>query len=292
MLGGDEDDDLQELLSRRNTQVERPSLAARPSGQQTQRVTRDRSSPMTTPAAESAGGVSGKQVSAMIQQTSKLIEIISNQHQRTDEDGHKRKKGEEINYNPQEPVLLFEESYKIEDDGHSKIDTSLRQRLRPINTDPAEWWVKGAFKRVDRPILGAALYLEHLIPGSANEWTNCKVCDRAAILEIKNFLSKNSGVSKARPKRLKVHEQDKNDELSMGIQTHWEDADSVWEAMDAGFNYVAVEFQIRQYNYSPLAMLRCLHECRNFCGVASSPRQQSTLIEGFWNECLKYVNLQ
>ena len=118
----------------------------------------------------------------MLQQTSKLIEIISNQHQRTEEDGQKRKKGEEINYNPQEPVLLFEESYKIEDDGHNKIDTSLRQRLRPINTDPAEWWVKGAFKRVDRPILGAALYLEYLIPGSVNEWTHCKVCDRSYMI--------------------------------------------------------------------------------------------------------------
>ena len=46
MLGGDEDDDLQELLSRCNTQVETPSVAAGESGQQIQRGTRERSSPV------------------------------------------------------------------------------------------------------------------------------------------------------------------------------------------------------------------------------------------------------
>ena len=54
-------------------------------------------------------------------------------------------------------------------------------------------------------------------------------------------------------------------------------------------------------------MIRCLHECRckksiivifthcrkfiYFCGVAASPKQQRTLIEGFFNDCFKVRNI-
>ena len=77
----------------------------------------------------------------------------------------KRKNKEESTVSPQEPVMFLEEAYKIEDDAHETIDTKLRQRLRPINADPKEWWVKGAFNRVETPVLGASLYTEHLMPG-------------------------------------------------------------------------------------------------------------------------------
>ena len=52
------------------------------------------------------------------------------------------------------------------------------------------------------------------------------------------------------------------DENQVGFQTHWEPASSVWEIMDAAFNFATTEFMIRGYNYGPLAMLRCLHYCR------------------------------
>ena len=39
-----------------------------------------------------------------------------------------------------------------------------------------------------------------------HEGTLCKNSDRAAYLEIKNWLSRNSGVSKEAKKKLKVHE--------------------------------------------------------------------------------------
>ena len=99
------------------------------------------------------------------------------------------------------------------------------------------------------------------MPGLVNEATICKVYDVCAFTEIKNFLTKNAGVDRESQKKMKVREVTE-DHLSMGIQTHWAQANDVWEVMDAGFNYVAVLFMVRNYSYSGLAMLRCLHEVR------------------------------
>ena len=99
-------------------------------------------------------------------------------------------------------------------------------------------------------------------------------------------MSKNSGVGAAAKKQIKVHEV--SDELfAMSVQQHWDTASSVWEVVDAGFNYLAVEHMIQPYSYSPIAMFRVLHESRYFCGVCPDPKQQRLLLESFFNECFK-----
>ena len=173
----------------------------------------------------------------------------------------KRKNKEESTTSPQEPIMILEESYRIKDDGHKTLDTKLRQRLRPINADPKIWWVKGAFNRVESPVLGASLHTEHLMPGMVAEKTILMAHDRGAHIELKNFLTKNSNVFSESKKKLKVTD-DLAGEMHLGIRTDWQSAATVWEAVDAGLNYAAVEFMVRSYNYSPLAMIRCLHECR------------------------------
>ena len=160
---------------------------------------------------------------------------------------------------------MFKESYDVEDDAHEKVDVVLRQRLRPINADPESYWKKGSFKECERPILGSSLYLEHVMPGSVNEATICKSHHRVAPVEIKNFLSKNANVLSEKKKKIKMYEVG-NDEFSMGVQTQWEQAATVWEVVDAGFNFLSVEFMVRNYSYTAIAMLRCLHECRWFDG--------------------------
>jgi len=75
-----------------------------------------------------------------------------------------KRKRDEVNYQPQEPVTFREDAYDIKDDAHLVLDFKLRSKLRPINGDPKEWWTKGAFPQVARPILGA-LHMEHLIQG-------------------------------------------------------------------------------------------------------------------------------
>ena len=208
-------------------------------------------------------------VRALLDQNNRLMEMMK---QQSDEPS-KRKEKDDVNYSTQNPVMFFNEAYRIEDDAHEKIDTFLRQNLRPINVDPATYWTKSAFKRVDRPIRGSALYLEHIMPTHVNENTICKAYDCCAILEIKNYLTKNSGVGVVVKERLKMYNVDE-DHLNMGIHTHRSPADSVYEVVDARFNHLCVEYMICSYSYSTIKILKGLHKCQYFCGVASSLKQQ------------------
>ena len=286
MLGGGDDEDdeeLQEILRACGNQVEAPQVRQLPAPHDDQSSSR-------VPSQEQLGqpqqGTSGMfldpTVRALLDQNNRLMEMVKQQS----DEPNKRKDKEEVNYSTQDPVMFFHEAYRIEDDAHDKIDTFLRQSLRPINVDPATYWTKSAFKRVDRPIRGSALYLEHIMQTHVNENTICKAYDRCAILEIKNYLTKNSGVGVVVKKRLKMYNVDE-DHLNMGIHTHWSPADSVYEVVDAGFNHLCVDFMIRNYSYSAIAILRGLHECRYFCGVAPNPKEQRTLVEAYYNECLK-----
>ena len=191
-----------------------------------------------------------------------LTSLLKEKESSREKEGQvKRKSKEETVSSPQEPIMFLEEAYRIEDDGHETIDTKLRQKLRPINADPKTWWVKGAFNKVESPVLGASLYTEHLMPGAVAEKTIMMAHDRGAHLELKNYLSKNSNVLSESKKKLKVMDSFAG-EMHLDVRTDWQAAATVWEAVDAGLNYAAVEFQIRGYNYSPLAMIRCLHESR------------------------------
>ena len=221
MLGGDEDDDLEALVADCTSQVEavtRVSHNQRPLVSET---------PVQVPgpihgnATVLGEDLNQTHLSRLLEQNSKLFEIITRQQEQQGEsssNNDKRKFRDDISYNPQGPVLLLEEAYHLEDGAHSKIDTRLRQRLRPVNADPEEWWVKGAFDRCERPILGGSLYLDHIMTSSINESTLCKASDRWAYTEIKNWLSRNLAVGKVNTNRFKVREVTSN-EFSMGIQT-------------------------------------------------------------------------
>ena len=101
------------------------------------------------------------------------------------------------------------------------------------------------------------------MPNHVNEKTICKMHDRAAHWEIKNLLTKNYGVAREKTKQLRVKEV-RDDEFCMGIETQWLSANDVYEVVDAGFNYLCCEFMIRNYSYTAIAIMRCLHEVRYF----------------------------
>ena len=271
---GDDEEDLRELVEACSNQVERPDIRDRDA------VSRQQP-PVASTSAGGAGGIDPT-VKALLEQNNQLMEMV---RQAKDGESSKRKERQEVSHSPEEPIMLFDEAYHLEDDGHEKLDLKLRQRLRQINADPTTYWIKGAFKTVDRPIRGAALYMEHLMPNHINEKTICMHYDRCAIQEIKNYLTKNSGVMRKLDKKLKVDRQD--DEYSMGIQTSWLDASDVFEVVDAGWNYLSLEFMVRGYSYAGIAIMRCLHEVRFFAGVATGAKQQRTLIECYFNECFK-----
>ena len=146
MLGGnDEDDNLDDILEECNAQpdlqIEFSASAPITDQQRTERQPTTRSQD---------GGSTDPTIQAILRQNEMLMNAVLNQGQGVD----KRKNQEEVSYNAEEPVLVFEESYRLEDDGHERIDTKLRQKLRPINVPPENYYTKGAFARVERPILG------------------------------------------------------------------------------------------------------------------------------------------
>ena len=295
MLGGEEDEDLEALVADCTSQVEavtRVSQSQRPLLQEPPSRVQE---PVHGSTVLQHEEFNQTHLSRLLEQNSKLFEIITRQQEQQGESSNnndKRKFRDDISYNPQGPVLLLEEAYHLEDDAHSKIDTRLRQRLRPVNADPEEWWVKGAFDRCERPILGGSLYLDHIMTSSINDSTLCKANDRWAYTEIKNWLSRNSAVGRENAKRFKVREVT-SDKFSMGIQTQWDNAETVWEVMDAGFNFLGAEWMIRNYSHAGLAMIRVLHDSRYFCGVTSSatgvpnPKEQRKILEQYFNKCLK-----
>ena len=190
MIGGD-DDDIEALLGEVGAMAEGPRMRTRaepspsggplptPPGQLGARP-RDTMDTRGTPEAmvqpgssQSMGSVDqmAKMVDLLIRQNQQLTDVVKGQQEERKNSEErsigKRKNKEEISYHPEEPVMLFEESYRIEDDSHEVIDTSLRQRLGAINADPETYWKKNAFKQVERPILGSSLYLEHSTPGKS-----------------------------------------------------------------------------------------------------------------------------
>ena len=217
MIGGDEDDQ-DALLQECGAVVERPQMnmggsneVARStqggSRQGDQRslvrvaeVSQGMRDTMTHPVASGSGisndGGLADSINRLLHQNNELLKMVAEKSQPSGdlESGGQRakRKTRDENYEPEDPVLILEESYRIEDDGHTILDTLLRQRIRPINADPKEYWMKDSFKRVDRPILGGSLYLEHIMNGDVNPGTLCKSFDSGAFVELKNYLTKNS----------------------------------------------------------------------------------------------------
>ena len=127
MLGEDDEEDLEALIEACNSQVERPAMNQGPS------LSNQRQGQPTRQGSTSTREEFTQQnLSRLLEQQNVLFGIITQQSQQQIEktnEGSKRKAREEVNYAPQEPVLLLEENYRIEDDAHSKIDTRSRMLL-------------------------------------------------------------------------------------------------------------------------------------------------------------------
>ena len=272
---GDDEEDLAALVAACSNQVDRPDvidLDREPSQNQARVGNRQAPPPAAAHALDHT-------VRALIEQNNQLMELVRQTH---GGEPSKRKE-QQVSHAPEEAVMLYDEAYHLEDDGQDKLDLVLRQKLRQINADPAVYWKKGAFKTVDRPIRGSALYLDHLMPNHVNEKTICMHYDRAAIKEIKNYLTKNSGVGAPLKKKAKVYGEVYDDEFSMGISTDWKTASDVFEVVDAGWNYLSLEFMVRGYSHAGIAIMRCLHEVRYFTGVTTGSKQQRLIIENYFN---------
>ena len=186
MIGGEEDD-LEDILEELGSAVERPNLIQRVATSSSATGPLEETRPLETSEQAPRAGHSrdnklADSIERLVTQNNELLKLVAERQERPREEGSgaKRKVKDEV-YDPEEPVLLLMENYKIEDDGHYTMDTKLRQMIRPINIAPEEYWTKDAFKRVDRPILGNSLYLEHLMNGDVHPGTLYKSYDRGLL---------------------------------------------------------------------------------------------------------------
>jgi hypothetical protein len=155
-----------------------------------------------------------------------------------------KRKRDDVNYQPQEPVCFIDESYNVKDDGHRFIAFKLRAMLRPI-----------------------VLHLEHIMPGGVNEATICKSQDRCAFVELKNFLGKNSGVTEHNKKKVSISNED--DHFAIEVETKWEIANTVWECVDGFLRFMTVQHLVHQHSCCLLAIFLCIHSCRRGAGCSS-----------------------
>ena len=217
--------------------------------------------------------------------TQKLTEAISQKG----ESGKKRKAGEEWKSEDKEVFeaeikIKDEAEIKVKDDGHEEIAWELRAKLLTPNGKPEDWWTKEVPVKTG-PKLGANLYMDHMMGGRINETTACKLYDRREILELKHFLTKNSGHLGALRQKVRT-DYNTSGALKTSIETDYKGASDCFEAVEGVLNLAAYLHKARYWDYMGLALLRAGHQIRWFAGVSKSPQDQAKTIERWVNEIL------
>ena len=88
----------------------------------------------------------------------------------------------------------------------------------------------------------------------------CKAHDRCAFIEVKNFMGKNPGETDKAKKRVSITNEDDN--FSMGVETKWDNPNTMWECVDSFLRCMAVVHLVNQHSYAGLAIFHCIHSCR------------------------------
>ena len=138
MIGGEEEDDLDELLEVIGSQQAGlvPSEVGHVDRRREQSLGSFQTPPMNVMSApEGRESLMGNTIMLLLQQqadqnrqNSEMIKLLMEEKEGTAGRGGKRR-NDDNSLQPQEPVLFAVDAYKINDDGHEILDTSLRQKL-------------------------------------------------------------------------------------------------------------------------------------------------------------------
>ena len=197
---------------------------------------------------------------------------------------NKRRRDDELE---EESAVMIDEMIHVKDDGVSVVDMNLRQRLRNINADPADWWLPTVMEKVNRPIIGQHLFLSHLMPGRVNPRTIRRFHDRSVLITAKALSTHNSGVSGEKRMQYRLRATEEDETILMGGRDY-QDCKTCFDLVESVFNYAALAHQIRPYSYEGLSLLRSLHHCRYFYGVVEDPKAQKQLLEKYISEVFGY----
>ena len=196
----------------------------------------------------------------------------------------KRKREDELE---EESAVMIDEMIHVKDDGATVVDMKLRQRLRNVNGDPADWWLPSVMEKVNRPIIAEHLHLAHLMPGRVNKRTIRRFHDRSVLVTAKGLATHNSGVIGEKRMQYRLRATEEDETILMGGRDY-QDCKTCFDLVEAVFNMAALAHQIRPYSYEGLSLLRSLHHVKYFFGVVEDPKAQKQLLEKYISEVLGY----
>ena len=173
------------------------------------------------------------------------------------------------------------------DDNHRNFCWELRRLYKQPNCEPARYWEAAKYPLVATPNLRGNLYLTHLVPLSISSKALGWLHNAKEMIEVKYFTHGNRTQKRAKKDALTIQAGlDSLGSTNYKVEELWEEASTMKEVMDGLLNIMAATFMIRPWDYSPMVILRVIHECSYFSGCTDSKEQQRRAMETFINEAL------
>ena len=173
------------------------------------------------------------------------------------------------------------------DDNHRNFCWDLRRLYKQPNCEPARYWEAAKYPLIATPNLRGNLYLTHLVPLSISSKALGWLHNAKEMIEVKYFTHGNRTQKRAKKDALTIQAGlDSLGSTNYKVEELWEEASSMKEVMDGLLNIMAATFMIRPWDYSPMVILRVIHESSYFSGCTDSKEQQRRAMETFINEAL------
>ena len=173
------------------------------------------------------------------------------------------------------------------DDNHRNFCWELRRLYKQPNCEPSRYWEAAKYPLVATPNLRGNLYLTHLVPLSISSKALGWLHNAKEMIEVKYFTHGNRTQKRAKKDALTIQAGlDSLGSTNYKVEELWEEASSMKEFMDGLLNIMAATFIIRPWDYSPMDILRVIHESSYFSGCTDSKEQQRRAMETFINEAL------
>ena len=207
--------------------------------------------------------------------------LLSNQKRAADD-----KKKEQ----PEEPIkaVWSGEGEKAEDDNHTLFAWGCRRLFKQPNADPKGYWEKANYNLKVAPNLKDSLYLRHLMPMSLSSKALSWGHDLVATTAIKYYThSQSSSTAKKRKTELSIEECEET--MSQRVVTtgqQWGETSGICEVVEAVHNWGAIRFMVAPWDWSPMLLMRILHDVNYFTTVADDDVAQKVVTEKYVDEFL------
>jgi uncharacterized membrane protein YgcG len=188
----------------------------------------------------------------------------------------------------EDPMELREESIEVRDDGKTIVDVKARLMFGKFpNCNPSLWWKpENEIPRLTKPRLRHSLQYSFMSGSFICQDTVYKWHDSGSCLELRHFLSKNSGVRGKTQQKLQVGTS-LDAEMFGTLDKDYKHCSNLGEVKEAVRNIQTLTFLIRNYDYGPLALGNALERISWMSGPARGDMsKQKDMVTKFCNRVL------